>query len=316
MSMFHHSLRRLAIGTLASAVLWSVVFLVPDRTARATPGAASAPPTDPPTQAATASAAIQPTPEAQPFSLIGGEDARRKVSTTLFNDFDPNLQYDYFLATDSIGNLQSVIAYDGLGRELSFDCVRVDEWSEVPPEWTGMRVWMVWGIMSSSTARIAVGGYWFKEPETDRLLIMATDTDTDRGLEWADLQIDMQIGDRANSGCQFADAQYDLDARANQANANACSAQCFQRYATQGVLCGAGAIVSCGACVTGVGGIACPACLATSACLGHALYSGLGAGGICSREYHRVMECACLAAEARAKGLTPPNCPPFKCPCN
>jgi hypothetical protein len=299
-------------------MLATALMLVVGSTAYAA-GLAFSPPIEPPQRAAPTdvfSGLPEPRASPVPIALLAGEAARRKVAEELWGAFDAGTQYEYHLDATSLEDQQVVSGRDGIGRAFVLECTMAIELPGLPADWEGTRTWLVYGAMSTDNGMVAVGGWWFLNGNLERFHLTTTFADVDQGVLVLARIAEFQV--RTTSGCMFADAQYELDQQAIRDSANACVAQCRNTMMGGGIACAIGAGIACSGCIAAppLAPILCPGCVAGIECMGWTIGNGFAHLANVGEEYDRVMECACLAAEARGKGLIPPNCPPFKCPCN
>lgn len=318
MNALRPSLRNDSFVSFVAGILVAAMVLVGGPTAWAARIVIS-PPIEPPQGAEPAgvfSGLPEPLASPTPIALLAGESARRKVAEELWGTFDTATQYEYHLDAGSLEDQQVVSGRDGLGRAFFLECTLAIELIGLPAEWEGTRAWLVYGVMSTDHGIIAVGGWWFLNGNLERLHLTTTFADVDRGL--LVLARIAEFQDRSNSGCMFADAQYVLDEQAARNSALACVGQCKNSMMSGGVACAIGAGIACSGCIAAppLAPILCPSCVTGFGCIGWAIGNGFAHLANAGEEYDRVVGCACLAAEARAKGLTPPSCPPFKCSCN
>ncbi len=318
MNALRPSLRNDSFVSFVAGILVATMMLMGGPTAWAA-GIAFSPPIEPPQSAAPTgifSGSPEPLPSPTPGALLAGEAARRKVAEELWGTFDATTQYEYHLDAASLEDQQVVSGRDGIGRAFFLECALAIELSVLPADWEGTRAWLVYGAMSTDHGIIAVGGWWFLNGNLERLHLTTTFADVDQGV--LVLARIAEFQSRGNSGCMFADAQYELDLQTARNNARACVEQCKNSMMAGGIACAIGAGIACSGCIAAppLAPILCPGCIAGIGCMGWTIGTGFADLANAGEEYDRVLGCACLAAEARAKGLTPPNCPPFKCSCN
>jgi len=242
------------------------------------------------------------------------DEALRFTHETLFGWYDEELKYELYLPGPMLETGVERAGTNATGVEYSIlpsavlDLPQFDEWAA---EQVKVQFW--YGVVSSAGSEVAMAGLFIHDEDDDltKVIVLAGMRNQARGIELAGLM----LAEHRTWSCPGADAQSDLDIQAAQSAYNNCMHSINVDHALKFGGCSGGAVISCTLCIVPVfAPISCPTCVAAIGCAAYQAADWIGDGNAAANELYRMADCACLGAQARSKGLTPPACGTFKCP--